>query len=85
MTTQGKDIPLCRQERLAEAENRFREHNPRMPADDGAEQEALFTLDRPDEDGCVWICATQSDWCQNLGPRRKVAAVLTQWLADAKT
>ena len=26
-----------------------------------SEQEALFTLDGPDETGCVWICATQSD------------------------
>ena len=48
--------------------------------DDEPEQEALFTLDGPDEDGCVWICATQSDWCQNLGPSDKVAEVLSQWL-----
>ena len=48
--------------------------------DDEPEQEALFTLDGPDEDGCVWICATQSVWCQNLGPSDKVAEVLSQWL-----
>lgn len=45
--------------------------------EDEAEQDALFTLDGPDEDGCVWICATKSDWCQNLGPKDKVAEVLS--------
>lgn len=48
--------------------------------DDEPDQDALFTLDSPDEDGCVWICATQSDWCQNLGPRDKVAEALIRWL-----
>lgn len=46
------------------------------------DQEALFTLDGPDKDGCVWICATQSDWCQNLGSRDKVAEVMSQWLGE---
>lgn len=51
------------------------------PMDDGPGQEALFTLDGPDEDGCVWICATKSDWCLNLGPRDKVAEALARWLS----
>ena len=50
--------------------------------DDEPEQDALFTIDGPDEDGCVWICSTKSDWCQNLGPRAKVAEVLSQWLGS---
>ena len=39
--------------------------------DDEPDQEALFEIEGPDEDGCVWICsaAGRDDWCQNLGPR----------------
>ena len=39
--------------------------------DDKPDQEALFEIEGPDEDGCVWICpaAGRDDWCQNLGPR----------------
>jgi hypothetical protein len=48
-----------------------------------AEQGALFQIEGPDEDGCVWICSTagRAVWCQNLGPRDKVAETLTRWLA----
>jgi hypothetical protein len=33
---------------------------------------------------CVWIHSTdpRSPWTQNLGPRDKVAEVLSQWLAS---
>lgn len=46
------------------------------------EQEALFELQGPDEDGCVWACspAGRDVWCQNLGPTQKVAEVLAEWL-----
>ena len=51
---------------------------------DGPEQGALFEIEGPDEDGCVWICsaAGRADWCQNLGPRDKVAEVLSEWLGS---
>ena len=50
--------------------------------EDEAEQEALFQLEGPDEDGCVWACAPEGrdTWCQNLGPTAKVAEVLADWL-----
>jgi hypothetical protein len=51
--------------------------------DDEPEQDALFEIEGPDEDGCVWICSAKGreDWCRNLGPADKVAEVLSQWLA----
>ena len=47
-------------------------------------QEALFQIEGADEDGCVWVCsALEPDvWCHNLGPRDKVAEVLSQWLGS---
>ena len=47
------------------------------------EQDALFYIEGPDERGCVWMHGTSSrdPWSQNLGPRDKVAEVLSQWLA----
>jgi len=46
------------------------------------EQEALFELEGPDGDGCVWIthkdAGTQSTF--NLGPRDKVAEAFADWL-----
>jgi hypothetical protein len=38
------------------------------------EQAALFEIEGPDEDGCVWACAPQGRdvWCRNLGPKEKV-------------
>ena len=53
-------------------------------ADDTTDQDALFEIEGPDEDGCVWICSTQgrADWCQNLGPTDKVAEALSQWLGS---
>jgi hypothetical protein len=45
---------------------------------------ALFEIEGPDGDGCVWICSAggQDVWCQNLGPRDKVAEKLAQWLSE---
>ena len=47
-------------------------------------QEALFQIEGPDEDGCVWVCSTEGRdvWCVNLGPKQKVAEVLSQWLSS---
>jgi hypothetical protein len=52
--------------------------------DDEPEQDALFYLEGPDEDGCVWICSAVSpgQWCHNLGPGGKVAEVMSLWLAS---
>jgi hypothetical protein len=49
---------------------------------DELEQNALFEIEGPDEDGCVWICAAagRDVWCQNLGPADEVAEVMSQWL-----
>ena len=48
------------------------------------DQEALFEIEGPDEDGCVWACSPggRNVWCQNLGPKAKVVEVLSQWLAS---
>ncbi|MEP6982251.1 MAG: hypothetical protein ABI853_01225 [Sphingomicrobium sp.] len=50
--------------------------------DDESEQQALFEIEGPDEDGCVWVCSPKGrgDWCQNLGPEDKVAEAMFQWL-----
>ena len=57
-----------------------------MP-DDQPEQDALFQIEGPDEDGCVWICSAKGRdvWCQNLGPRQKVAQRLSAWLGENET
>ena len=54
-----------------------------MPESD-PEQDALFQIEGADEDGCVWICSAEGrdTWCQNLGPRDKVAEVLSDWLGQ---
>lgn len=51
---------------------------------EGPGQDALFQIEGPDEDGCVWVCSAEGRdvWCQNLGPRDKVAEVLSQWLGS---
>jgi hypothetical protein len=51
---------------------------------DGPEQDALFYIEGPDEDGCVWIYGASAGdpWAQNLGPADKAAEVLSQWLAS---
>jgi hypothetical protein len=52
--------------------------------EDEPEQDALFDIQGPDEDGCVWICSADGRdvWCQNLGPSDKLAEVLCQWLGS---
>ena len=52
--------------------------------EDRLEQNALFETEGRDEDGCVWLCSAsgRDDRCQNLGPREKVAEVLSQWLGS---
>ena len=54
-----------------------------MTNEEGPEQEALFYIEGPDEDGCVWICSADmpGQWCHNMGPANKVVEVLSQWLA----
>lgn len=52
---------------------------------DEPEQEALFEIEGPDEDGCVWIGSREGDphvWSQNLGPASKVVEALSQWPAS---
>jgi hypothetical protein len=44
------------------------------------EQDALFELEGPDEDSCVWL--TSGATHINLGPRDAVAEKFTQWLAE---
>ena len=57
-----------------------------VQVDDEPGQDALFQIEGPDEDGCVWICSAEGRdvWCQNLGPRDKVAEVLSQWLGSVE-
>jgi hypothetical protein len=52
--------------------------------DDKREQTALFQIEGPDEDGCVWACSPDGRdvWCQNLGPTQKVAEVISRWLGS---
>lgn len=48
------------------------------------QQDALFQIEGPDEDGRVWACSPDGRdvWCQNLGPKEKVVQMLSQWLAS---
>ena len=41
---------------------------------DEPEQGALFQIEGPDGDGCVWICSAdwRDVWSQNLGPKKWV-------------
>ena len=50
------------------------------------EQEALFELQGPDEDGCVWACSPEGRdvWCQNRGPDAKVVDVMSRWLESTE-
>ena len=49
---------------------------------DGPEQGALFRIEGPDEDGCVWICSGSGRgvWCHNLGPFEPAAEAMAEWL-----
>ena len=48
----------------------------------GPGQAALFRIEGPDEDGCVWLCSVDGRdvWCQNLGPFRPAAEAMAEWL-----
>lgn len=50
---------------------------------DGPAQQAMFVIEGPDEDGCVWMCSPEGRdvWCQNLGPYEKAAKVMADWLS----
>ena len=52
--------------------------------EDDPKQGALFEIEGPDEDGCVWMCSAQGRdvWCHNLGPKGPTAEVLSRWLAE---
>jgi hypothetical protein len=52
-----------------------------MNDNDEPEQDALFDLEGPDEDACVWL-HTHDGTSVNLGPAEKVAEKLSQWLAS---
>jgi hypothetical protein len=51
--------------------------------DDEPEEQELFYIEGPDDDGCVWISSTYAaGWHHNLGSVDKVVDVLSQWLAS---
>jgi hypothetical protein len=51
---------------------------------DEPEQDAIFEMEGPDEDSCVWLLySTDADAVVvNLGPTDAIAPKLTQWLAE---
>ena len=54
-------------------------------AEPGAtEQGALFEIEGPDEDSCVWLVSGEGEDAivVNLGPRQAVAEKLARWLAS---
>ena len=54
-----------------------------MTIEEGPEQESLFYIEGPDEDGCVYISSSElGQWCHSLGPTEKVVEALSQWLAS---
>jgi len=48
------------------------------------EQDSLFEIDGPDEEGNVWIVSPEGRnvWSRNLGPQDKVVEVMSDWLAQ---
>jgi len=48
------------------------------------EQDSLFEIDGPDDEGNVWIVSPEGRnvWSVNLGPQNKVAEVMSDWLAQ---
>ncbi len=55
-----------------------------MAENDELEQGALFEIEGPDEDECVWLVSGSgpSATVVNLGPRPAVAEKLADWLAE---
>jgi hypothetical protein len=51
--------------------------------DDELEQAALFEIEGPDDDSCVWLASGKGEGAVvvNLGPRDAVAEKMTQWLS----
>jgi hypothetical protein len=49
-----------------------------------ADQDAVFQIEGPDEDGSVWLCSPDGLDVrrQNLGPKDKVVEVLSEWLGS---
>lgn len=47
---------------------------------EGEEQGALFHIEGPDEDGCVWLHS--GNYTINLGPKYAVADRFATWLGD---
>ena len=48
------------------------------------DQGALFEIEGPDEDSCVWLVSGEGEEAVvvNLGPRPAVADKLAEWLAS---
>lgn len=48
------------------------------------DQQALFKIEGPDEDGCVWLVSGEGESAVvvNLGPREAVATRMAEWLAE---
>jgi hypothetical protein len=65
----------------------FQRYHLLMSDNEEPGQEALFQIEGPDEDGCVWICSAEGRdvWCQNLGPADKAASVMLDWLGAVHT
>jgi hypothetical protein len=55
-----------------------------LPDSEELEQGALFEIEGPDEDACVWLVAGKGEDAVvvNLGPREAVATKLADWLAE---
>jgi hypothetical protein len=51
--------------------------------DNEPEQDALFEIEGPDDDSCVWLVSGKGEGAVvvNLGPRDSVADKMTQWLS----
>ena len=56
---------------------------PEMPENE-AEQDSLFEIDGPDDEGNVWIVSPEGRnvWSVNLGLQDKVAEVMSDWLGS---
>lgn len=52
--------------------------------DNDPEQGALFEIEGPDDDSCVWLVSGTGEDAVvvNLGPRNAVAEKMAQWLCE---
>jgi hypothetical protein len=55
-----------------------------MAIDPDPDQGALFTIEGPDDDSCVWLISGtgESAVVINLGPREPVSERMADWLAE---